>query len=502
VATPGRAAKAGHPMNNRTGGRGTWNTTFHDLLGPWYSLDNAASIMPSTSDSTSTHLFGLAVTFRDEVDRAVLRQALDATVARFPYFAVELRRGLFWPYLVPHKGIVPIEEDISSAPLIDYDVNRRGRCLFRVRVGGKRVLCEFHHAIADGTGGMRFLKNLVVEYLRLAGRAPAGAMRGSADLTAGDPDIYDLDSLPAPDESEDAYDRHADPGLPSPEQPPQAWSPRRSFLGKHRYRITCGIVPLDEARAKARGLGVSITELLVATYMDALQELWLRAGPARQRLQRPTIVIDIPVNLRQHFPSGTNRNFSLTAQVRQDMRLRRRDFEDMATRAHHEFRNANDARAFGRQIARNVGASRSLAFRLIPFPLKEVLYRFLFRFFGSSIYSGSISNLGAAALPAWAVEHVERFDFLPSPYVNKSDIGVLSWKGLLHISLGSMDGSRELERLFFTRLRRLGLHVRLECNLGEGDAPAPRPTAPSAPSALSAPTEASAPAATRAPRKD
>ena len=467
-------------MNDTARGRRTWNTSFHDIIGPWYSLDNAASIMPSTSDSTSTHLFGLSVTFREEVDRDILRRALDATVARFPYFAVELRRGLFWPYLVPHRGIVPIEDDIPSAPLIDYDVNRRGRCLFRVRLGDRRILCEFHHAIADGTGGMRFLKNLVVEYLRLAGKAPSGVVRGSADLAAGDPDIYDLDSYPAPDESEDAYDRHADPGLPSPEQPPQAWSPRRSFLGKHRYRITCGIIPLGEARARAHGLGVSITELLVATYMDALQELWLRAGPSRQRLQRPTIVIDIPVNLRQHFPSGTNRNFSLTAQVRQDMRLRRRDFAEIATRAHHEFRNANDARAFGRQIARNVGASGSIAFRLIPFPLKEVLYRFLFRFFGSSIYSGSISNLGAATLPAWAEEHVERFDFLPSPYVNKSDIGVLSWRGLLHVSVGSMDSSRELERLFFTRLRRLGLPVKLECNLDEGDLPAPRPAAPPA----------------------
>lgn len=458
-------------MSKKTRKRRTWNTTFHDLIGPWYSLDNAASIMPSTSDSTSTHLFGLAVTFRDEVDSEMLRRALDATIARFPYYAVELRRGLFWPYLVPHKGVVPIEDDIPGAPLIDYDVNRRGRCLFRVRVGGRRLLCEFHHAIADGTGGMRFLKNLVVEYLRLAGEAPAGAARGSADLAAGDPDIYDLDSRPAPDESEDAYDRHADPGLPSPEQPPQAWSPRRSFLGKHRYRITCGLVPLAEARAKAHELGVSITELLVAAYMDSLQELWLRASPSRQRHQRPTIVIDIPVNLRQHFPSGTNRNFSLTAQVRQDMRLRRRDFGDIATRAHHEFRNANDARAFGRQIARNVGASRSLAFRLILFPVKEVLYRFLFRFFGSNIYSGSISNLGAVSLPAWAAGHIERFDFLPSPYVNKSDIGVLSWQGLLHVSVGSMDSSRELERLFFTRLRRLGLPVKLECNLDEGDSP-------------------------------
>ena len=197
MSTPPRAAKAGHPMSNKTRRRRTWNTTFHDLLGPWYSLDNAASIMPSTSDSTSTHHFGLAVTFREEVDRDILRRALDATVARFPYFAVELRRGLFWPYLVPHKGIVPIEDDIPSAPLIDYDVNRRGSCLFRVRVRGRRILCEFHHAIADGTGGMRFLKNLVVEYLRLSGKAPPGALRGSADLAAGDSDIYDLGSRPA-----------------------------------------------------------------------------------------------------------------------------------------------------------------------------------------------------------------------------------------------------------------------------------------------------------------
>lgn len=451
--------------------RNTSNTAFHDIVGPWYSLDNAASIMPSTSDSTSTHLFGLAVTFEEDVDRGILRMALDATVARFPYFAVELRRGLFWPYLVPHRNGVPIEDDVPSAPLIDYDVNRHGHCLFRVRVGGRRLLCEFHHSIADGTGGMRFLKNLVVEYLRLKGLAPEGADRGSEALAAGDPDIYDLGASPGPEENEDAYDRYADTGLPSPENPPVAYSPRRHWIGKHRYRITCGIIPLPDVLSKARELRVSVTELLAATYLDALQELWLRATPARQRRQRSTIVIDLPVNLRQHFPTGTNRNFSLTAQVTQDMRLRKRDFEDIVRRAHHEFRNANDARAFGRQIARNVGASRSLAFRLIPFPAKELLYRFLFRFFGSSIYSGSISNLGSVSLPPWAAAQVRRFDFLPSPYVNKGDIGVLSWKGFLHVSLGSMDTSRELERLFFSRLRKVGLQVRIETNLDGQDDP-------------------------------
>jgi hypothetical protein len=442
----------------------TSRTAYFDASGRWYTLDNAASIMPATSNSLETHLFRMSATFDADLDYSVLREALDAVVARFPYFAVELRRGFFWPYLVPLSGPVPIAVDRPEAPLIGYDVNRPGRCLTRVLVGKRGVACEFHHAVTDATGALRFLKNLIVEYLRRRGLAP-GPDPAFADLAAGDPDIYDLSGRPKPGENEDSYDRFFQGDLPAPDIQPRAFAWRPRSMPDRRYRLTCGFVPLGEALEKAHEYEVSLTELLTAVYMDVLQDIWLAAPPRARRRQRPLIAVDIPVNLRRLFPSDTNRNFILGVQVTQDMRLGRREFADIVKRAHLELRWETDARNFGRQLSRNVGATRSLWFRAIPLPVKTFLYRLMFSFFGSSTYTGSISNIGAVNLPAWAAAHVVRFDFGSSPYRDKVNASVLSWKDSLYISFGSLDVSREIERLFFTRLRKLGLQVRVECNL-------------------------------------
>jgi len=51
--------------------------------------------------------------------------------------------------------------------------------------------------------------------------------------------------------------------------------------------------------------------------------------------------------------------------------------------------------------------------------------------------------------------------------VTKTNAFVRRWKGNLVVDFGSLGRSRELERLFFSRLASLGLPVRIECNLRE-----------------------------------
>jgi hypothetical protein len=432
-----------------------------DGEGPWYSLDNAGIIMPSVSDRVTTNLFRLSATLVEPVDLAVLRSALDAVSRRFPYFVVELRRGLFWHYLVPKPEGLRIEGD-SRSPMQGYDVNARHRGLVRVRVEGRRVACEFHHSIADGTGGLRFLKNLVAEYARR--RWPESAPAPSPSGPAwGDPDLYRLEERPAADEYEDAYRRHCQDEYPAPAGTGLAWAPRMTPLRRFEYRITCGTIPLDRALAAARERGASLTELLAAVYIDAFQELWLASPPGARR--RSLISLSIPVNMRKLYPSATNRNFSLVTFLTQDMRLGARELDDIVKRAHHQLRFETDARTMGRQIARNVAAAKSLAFRLLPLPAKDLAFKVLYFAFGEGLYSGSISNLGEASLPPWLAPRVERLDFQPSPTKGRTNVAVLSYKGELRISFGSLDSSREIERLFFTRLRKLGLPVRIECNL-------------------------------------
>lgn len=442
-------------------GRFFAETRHRDDGGIWYSLDNAGIIMPSVSDRVDTNLFRLSATLSESVDLGILASVLDAVARRFPYFVVELRRGLFWHYLVPKPEGLRIEPD-SLSPMQDYDVNARGRSLVRVRVEGARIACEFHHSIADGTGGLRFLKNLVAEYARR--RWPETAPLPSPDGPAwGDEDLYRLDERPHAVEYEDAYRRYYEDRYPPPSLQARAWAPRMLPMRRFEYRVTCGIVPLTPAIAVAKERGASLTELLAAVYIDALQELWL-ASPARER-RRGLITLSVPVNMRKLYPSPTNRNFSLVAFLTHDMRLGERAFDEIVKRAHHQLRFETDARSMCRQLSRNVAAARSAVFRALPLPMKDLAFRIFFDVFGEGLYSGSLSNLGAVSLPGWLAHRVERFDFIPSPARGRTNVGVLSWDGRLYITFGSLGSSRESERLFFTRLRRLGLPVRIECNL-------------------------------------
>jgi hypothetical protein len=441
-------------------GRGDANlrkslTRFNDESGTWYSLDVAASIMPAVSDAVATNLFRFSATIDEPVNLPALQSALDAAVGRFPYFAVELRRGFFWHYLVPCGEPLRVEAD-GPYPMQDYDVNVPRRRLLRVRARGRCIACEFHHALTDGTGGMRFLKNLLVEYFRLRGTPVAEGL-------PADPDVYDLRGNPRRAEYEDAYNKHYRQDYPTPGSLPRAFHAKSPRLPRFEYRAICGILPLRPALAKAKEFGVSLTELLLAAYFEALQEIWLSSP--RSKRGSPMLGLSVPVNMRRLHPSATNRNFSLFALIYQDMRLGRREYGDIVTRTHHLLRAETDAQGMGRQMSRNVAASRSMLFRLLPLPLKIVVFRIIYAAFGEALYSGSISNVGPVSMPEGPAARVERFDFVPSPTRDKINVGVLSWGDSLHITFGSLGSSREIERLFFTRLRKLGLPLRVESNM-------------------------------------
>lgn len=446
---PGEKSERTNRKKSRTG--------YHDESGPWYVLDNAAVIMPAVSDSVNTSLFRISADLDEPIHLPSLEEALLRVSKRFPYFCVELRRGFFWYYFEP-SGTRPRPEADTRSPSQGFDIRRRGRPLFRVRARDRRLACEFSHVLTDGTGGLRFTKTLLAEYFSLRGTLAGG----------NDPDVYNLEDRPDPEEYEDAYHRHFRGDYPIPDPLPPAFHIPGALLGRHCYRVISGSIPLAAALGIAKNFGVTLTELMTAVYIDALQELWLAAPPAERRRQRPLLAVEVPVNMRKFFPSKTNRNFSLFVLVTQDMRLGQREFPDIVARAHHQLRYETDAKTIARQIARNVGGSRKLLVRLVPLFIKDFFARILFSALGENLLSGFISNLGAISLPPGPAARVERFEFVPAPSkVCKTNASMLSWKDRLYIDFGSLARPRDLERFFFTRLRKIGLPVRVDCNFEE-----------------------------------
>jgi hypothetical protein len=420
-----------------------------------YGLDNAAIIMPPGINDVCTSLFHLSADMDAPVDVERLQLALERTAKRFPYIDVELNRGFFWYHFSPATARLAVEPEPES-PCLGFNPNRRHTRLYRVRASGNRIVLEMSHLVADGKGGMRFIKTLVAEYCRLCG-SPA---------LEPHPDVYDVNEAPSPEEFEDAYVRYYRPGLPLPVMPEPAFRVVGELLPKGDYRITTGRFPVADIHSVAKARGVTIMELMAAIYVEALQTAYLETPPRLRKYHE--IAVEIPIDMRRFHPTATNRNFTLFAIVGEDMRLGPRDFDDLLERLKCRFRVENDEPTIAQQISRNVHGMNHPAVRAIPLPLKDVGARILFSVLGEKYVSAVVTNLGTVDFPRGVAEHVTRFDLAQPPAVStKANVAIHSHNGVFYVTVCSLLSEPKMEKLVFQRIERLGIKARIECNLPE-----------------------------------
>ena len=224
----------------------------------WMRLDNAAHIYPAARSRSWTALFRVSAELTEPVDTAVLARALERTLPRFPTFGMRLRSGLFWHYFERIGEPPALQKDVRN-PCVRMDLKENDGYMFRVRCYKNRIAVEIFHALADGTGGMCFLKTLVAEYLRL---------KYGADIPFTD-EILDCDAPVSPEEVEDSFLRFARDAtlprgettaypLPGTREPPDV------------THVITGFLDAAAVHEKAKAYGASISELLTAVLILAI----------------------------------------------------------------------------------------------------------------------------------------------------------------------------------------------------------------------------------------
>ena len=149
---------------------------------PWWRLDNAAKIFPSTSSAHDSKVFRFFCELEEPVEPEALQSALDRTMERFPIYRCVLRRGWFWYYLEdsPLPAVIRPEELLPCFPI--YPSPRRS-LLFRVLYYRRRISLEVYHVLSDGAGALDFLRDLVYDYLLI--RHPEAGFPSGGVLTTG-----------------------------------------------------------------------------------------------------------------------------------------------------------------------------------------------------------------------------------------------------------------------------------------------------------------------------
>ncbi len=420
----------------------------------WMRLDNAAKIYPAARNQNWSNVFRLSCTLTEDVDTAILSNALDITVRRFPSIAVRLKKGLFWYYL-EQLSVAPDIKEECSYPLTRMSKRETRKCAFRVLTYKNRIAVEIFHSLTDGTGALIFLKSLVAEYLQQKYGVYVPAENGVLGRVAE----------PSEAELEDSFQKYGG-DICAKRSGNTAWRLEGTPEPHGFLNLTCLKMSAPEVLKKSKEYGVSLTTFMCAAIMMAIQNLQKEKVPDRER-RRPIKVL-IPVNLRNLFESRTLRNFAMYTTPEILPLLGEYEFSEICRVIHHCMGAEITPKHMSTMIAANVRSERIMAVRVMPLFIKNMVMKAVFTAVGEKKSCLTMSNLGVVRIPDAMKPYVQRFDFIlgvqaTAPY----NCGIISYGDTLYVNLIRNIREPYLEYHLFKVLREMGITVAAESNLPE-----------------------------------
>ena len=425
------------------------NEKTRERQGSWFKLDNAAKIFPGQNSGRWSNIFRVSLALKQKIDPSLLEKALDDVIERFPCFAVRMRRGFFWYYLEANKHKAPdIMPDIKN-PLYRVRWHENKRFLFRVYYYENKISVDFYHSLTDGFGASLFLSTLVAQYLRLCGQniaAGAGVLSLEEEATA--------------EELEDAFERYGNSKGKPQKRGKFVYHAKGTRMPAHTFNITTGIMSSQSVLDLAKKHNATLTEFFAAILLEILYE-----KQKRENRQQKEISVQIPVNLRKAFPTSSLRNFTMCYDVRIDPKLGDYNFDEILRQISLHLRYINNPKELNAMMTQNLKLERNMLLPLMPLALKKIGVALTFKLTAEQRTSVLLTNLGVMDIPKEMEGFVMHPYFMPAPgLLNGARIGVGTCNGRLTVTFANIYQESDIEREFFTRLVKMGVHVKIESN--------------------------------------
>ena len=417
----------------------------------WYKLDLSASVYPTLQRRDFSSVYRLSVLMKENVDPQVLQQAVDLALPRFPTYKAAIRKGLFWRYLEPNNRPGPfVQEDVKNSCQPMY-FKANNRYLIRFYYYGKRIALEAHHSLGDGSGCMCVLMTVVATYLRLLGH----------DEIANEGFVLDIKEAPDKEELEDAYMKYANAKVCPPRPGEKTYRVRGTKEPFYTLNVIDGIMSVSEVMAVARKYHATITEYFNAVLLYALLQ---KQESERHFKQRP-VKVAMPVNLRRFFPSKTLRNFITMIYPGVDPRLGDYTFEEIVAQVHNYMRYYLNEKFLRGDITTNAATQRNPFIRVVPLFIKDFVVKRFYAKVQDRNSSAGLTNMGAMKVPEGMKPYIERFDiYMGQPFSSRTNCAIISFEDVLTINFASSIVETDVERYFFRKLIRDGIHVKIESN--------------------------------------
>lgn len=411
----------------------------------WKKLDNAAKIFPPNSKKSDTKVFRFACELYDSVDKNVLQNALNITVDAFPLYKSIIKSGLFWYYFeMSHFKPMVMEENLPPcSPL--YDKNNK-TLLFRVMYYKKRISFEVYHALSDGAGALQFFKTLIFHYIIIKYEYKFKDKIPHLDIEAS-----------VAQKMDDSFQKYySSSAVGVKKKSVTAYKLRGMKIPEYRISVIEGLVPVDSIIQKVKEYNTSLTIFLAAILMCAINE----EIPIRHK--KRSVVLSIPVNLRNYFYSETARNFFGVINVSYNFAAGSSDLREVIEHLKKEFKENLTEEILAKRINNLSSLEHNFLLRAIPLGIKDIALKIANSVVDRS-YTSTLSNVGKVVVPDEIKQFISSFDIFVS--TNKLQACVCSYENKLRISFTSAFVSTEIQRRFFKQLTSLNLPVIIESNI-------------------------------------
>lgn len=412
----------------------------------WDKLDNTAHLFPVIAGIGFSNVYRICMVLKEEIQRDLLQQALDETLPLFPVFNTRLRQGMFWYYFEENGKKAPkvIEEATYPCQYIEAASNRS--YLFRVTYYKCRINLEVFHVLADGMGGMNFLRELTYKYLRLAHNELAEKM----------PDQLSPDtSLDASDSFVENYTKSAQKAYKSEE----AYLLKGPVFERGKMGIVHGFLPLDQVKVCAKRYGATINEYLVAALLWNIYTDKLYCQPIPE-----PITASVPVNLRPYFDSITTKNFF--AMVTASFRAERDNhtFADVIESVKQSLREQMTKEHLEAVFSYNVSNEKKVMLRAVPLILKKPAMKYVYNN-AAKANTTTVTNVGGIKLQEEYVPYIENyFAFISRSKGQDLKCAISSYGNNLNLIVTSALRDVTLQKSLFRFLASEGIDVGIETN--------------------------------------
>ena len=294
------------------------------------------------------------------------------------------------------------------------------------------------------------LHTMLAEYFRLQGETISPEYM-----------VKDITQAPDPEETEDAYMRYANAEV----RPPRAREKMYRIKGTpepfYTLNMIIGILPADQVVKVAKSYNASVTEYINAVLLYALLEKQKQDSRGKKR----PVSLAMPVNLRRFFPSKTLRNFITMVYPTIDPRLGEYTFEEIVVQVHHYMRYYISDKFLRGDITTNAATQSNPLIRLVPLFMKDWVVRQFYKMVQDKNSSAGLTNMGILKVPDSMKPFIRRFDIcMGQPYSRRTNCSIITYENEMTITFASAIKESDVERYFFQKLVKDGIHVTLETN--------------------------------------